>query len=243
MGNWFKSGSPWIWMTGGAVSLSLISVLGLLLLISWRGLSFFWPTTVYEWQLQDSQGNSSSLIGQIYDQEQVPSERLIASGYEFATPPDEFITRYLIKTGNREIVGLDFRWVLATDIVSRSEPKDIAIFERAKNGNFYGYPQSVLVDGEALTTSNLALSLSEHVGRALELSEQALTLQKRDIGAINHELERLRLKQRKLQLDGELTDAAKLEIQAQIDVLNSDYLVLEQTLFDYRKQAQRDSVV
>ena len=33
MKKWFKSGSPWIWMTGGAVSLSLIAVLGLLALI------------------------------------------------------------------------------------------------------------------------------------------------------------------------------------------------------------------
>ena len=28
MGKWFKSGTPWIWMTGGAVSLSLIAVIG-----------------------------------------------------------------------------------------------------------------------------------------------------------------------------------------------------------------------
>ena len=25
MGKWFKSGAPWIWMTGGAVSLSLVA--------------------------------------------------------------------------------------------------------------------------------------------------------------------------------------------------------------------------
>ena len=45
MGKWFKSGSPWIWMTGGAVSISLIAVLGLLLLIAWRAyraLNFSW---------------------------------------------------------------------------------------------------------------------------------------------------------------------------------------------------------
>ncbi len=36
---WFKSGSPWVWMTAGAVSVSLISVIGVLLLIASRGLS------------------------------------------------------------------------------------------------------------------------------------------------------------------------------------------------------------
>lgn len=51
MKKWFKSGSPWIWMTGGAVSLSLVAVIGLLMLIGWRGLVYFWPHTIYEWQI------------------------------------------------------------------------------------------------------------------------------------------------------------------------------------------------
>lgn len=36
------------------------------------------------------------------------------------------MTRYLVKTGNREFVGLDFRWILETDIVSRSTPEGLA---------------------------------------------------------------------------------------------------------------------
>ena len=34
MNNWFSSGSPWIWLSAGGVSISLISVLGLLWLIA-----------------------------------------------------------------------------------------------------------------------------------------------------------------------------------------------------------------
>ena len=80
MGKWFKSGAPWIWMTGGAVSLSLVAVLGLLLLIGWRGLVYFWPHPIYEWQLEDASGNKSVLIGEINDREMVPVERLRAAG-------------------------------------------------------------------------------------------------------------------------------------------------------------------
>ena len=79
MGKWFKSGAPWIWMTGGAVSLSLVAVLGLLLLIGWRGLVYFWPHPIYEWQLEDASGNKSVLIGEINDREMVPVERLRAA--------------------------------------------------------------------------------------------------------------------------------------------------------------------
>ncbi len=49
--NWIRSGAPWIWLTGGAVSMSLLSVLGLLLLIGWKGLNFFWPAPLYQWNV------------------------------------------------------------------------------------------------------------------------------------------------------------------------------------------------
>ncbi|MGL6012781.1 MAG: phosphate ABC transporter permease PstA, partial [Shewanella oncorhynchi] len=173
MGKWVKSGSPWIWMTGGAVSISLIAVLGLLLLIAWRGLSYFWPATVYQWELEDNTGVRSTLIGEVYDREEVPTERLIAAGHVFKQHPGEFVTRYLVKTGNREFVGLDFRWILGTDIVSRSVPSEVALIERAKNGNFYGYPIAVIENGKRLDLVNDAIesSLMEHIERAVALSD------------------------------------------------------------------------
>ena len=43
---WFKSGSPWIWLNAGAVSVSMSIVIGLLLLIALRGFGHFWPGDV-----------------------------------------------------------------------------------------------------------------------------------------------------------------------------------------------------
>mgnify|MGYP006208245501 CR=1 FL=1 len=243
MGKWVKSGSPWIWMTGGAVSISLIAVLGLLLLIAWRGLSFFWPATIYQWELEDSSGVRSTLIGEIYDREEVPTERLTAAGHVFKQPPGEFVTRYLVKTGNREFVGLDFRWILATDIISRSEPADVAMLERTKNGNFYGYPVAVIENGKRLELKNDALesSLMEHIDRAVALSDKALSLQKQDIGSINYNIEKLRLKERRYELDGELTDSRKQELAAAKHSLEQDYKVLEKQLFALLKLAEHFS--
>ena len=245
MGKWVKSGSPWIWMTGGAVSISLIAVLGLLLLIAWRGLSYFWPADLYQWQLEDSQGQKGTLIGEIYDREEVPSERLISAGHKFQTPPGEFVTRYLVKTGNREFVGLDFRWILATDIISRETPVGLAKFERTKNGNFYGYPVAVIEAGErlAVAPTELGAVLNEHIARSVAIAKEALELQKSDIGSINYRMERLRLKERKYELEGSLTEAKKASIDAEITQLNADYQVLEKRLFALRDHASRDSVV
>lgn len=243
MGKWVKSGSPWIWMTGGAVSISLIAVLGLLLLIAWRGLSYFWPATVYQWELQDEKGARSVLIGEIYDSEEVPTDRLISAGRTFTTHPGDTVKRYLVKTGNREFVGLDFRWILETEILSRSEPQDVAVLERTKNGNFYGYPIAVIEEGKRLGQKEVNESLQSHIERAVNLTAEALSLQKQDIGTINYELERLRLKARKYELDGELTESRKAEIEQAKAKLNADYLVLEKELFALRDQAARDAVV
>nr|MBP8173764.1 phosphate ABC transporter, permease protein PstA [Aeromonadaceae bacterium] len=134
MKKWFKSGTPWIWMTGGAVSLSLIAVLGLLTLIGWRGLVYFWPHPIYQWDLEEK-GVKSTLIGEQHDTELVPVARLRATGLELKGEEREVLERYLVKTGNREYVPLDFRWILETDIRERSQPKELAVLERTTNGN------------------------------------------------------------------------------------------------------------
>ena len=243
MGNWFKSGSPWVWMTGGAVSISLIAVLGLLLMIAWRGLSYFWPAEIYQWEMKAPEGQVYTLIGEIYDTEEVPTEQLESAGHVFATSPGESVTRYLVKTGNREFVGLDFRWILATDIVSRHQPEDIAVIERTKNGDFYGYPVAVVENGKRLELDDVETSLDSHVDRAVELNNQAVRLQKSEIGSINYALEKLRLQERRYELDGELTEAKKTELAAQAASLQADYLVLEEQFFAFRSEAARDSVI
>lgn len=242
MGKWFKSGSPWIWMTGGAVSLSLIAVLGLLLMIAWRGLVYFWPSQVHQFELVNLDGNSETVIGEIYDRELVPVERLQQSGINLKVEGD-FVERYLVKTGNREYVPLDFRWMLVPTIQKQTQPNDIAVFERNKNGNFYGFPVELTFDGKTYTGSDITSNLMLAIERAAELNEEAEELQKVDIGRINYELERLRLDERKLELDNKLTQAAIAELEAKRQALNDDYLVLEKQLFHLRDSAAQDQVV
>ena len=237
---WFKSGSPWIWMTGGAVSISLISVLGLLAMIAWKGLSFFWPSEVVQFELQGSVAKQT-VIGEIYDRELVAKSRIEATGVDLSHYDKEQLERLLIKTGNREYVALDFRWVLETDITSRTAPAELAVFERSKNGNFYGYVEQVFKDGEVITDNKIDV-LYDLVDRAVDLNDQALDLQNGDIGHINYELERLRLREKAYQLDNELTDERVAELAQTRAELRAEYTVLEKQLFALRKQAKRDQV-
>ena len=237
---WFKSGSPWIWMTGGAVSISLISVLGLLAMIAWKGLSFFWPSEVVQFELEGSI-SKQTVIGEVYDRELVPKTRLAATGIDVSGFEKEEIERLLIKTGNREYVDLDFRWILETDIKNKTTPATLAVFERSKNGNFYGYVESVIKDGKPVEGDKIE-ALHELVVRAVDLNDEALDLQNGDIGHINYELERLRLKEKGYLLDNALTDERVAELAQERAELRAQYGVLEKDLFALRKQAKRDHV-
>ncbi|WP_417659579.1 phosphate ABC transporter permease PstA [Pseudidiomarina sp.] len=244
MNKWFKSGKPYIWLTAGAVSVSLIAVLGLLALIAWRGLSFFWPAQIHEVEVQANDGSTRVIIGEVYDREQVPIERLQESGVKLDGFDGDTLERQLFKVGNREFVPLDFMWVMKPQIIRDETPADLGVLERSKDGNFYGYVVDVLEQGESVVNDrDIRDVLFERIERAVELNEKATDLQQGEIGAINHELNRLRLQSRALDLEGQLTEAEKQRISAEEQALNEQYRELEKQLFAFREQASRDSVV
>jgi phosphate transport system permease protein len=237
MNTWFKSGSPWIWLSAGGVSLSLISVVGLLWLIASRGLSYFWPAEIYQFNLVNEQGSAYQVIGEIYDRERIPAEQLVHRSITLDEDVDS-VERYLVKTGNRELVSLDFRWLLVPQIIKTEKPKDIAVIERRTNGNFYGYIEVLILNGKQVPLAKLA----ELIERVENFQAQISELQKVDIGAINYQIERLRLQQRKYKLDGELTTQRANDLEAQVEELNQEYQVLEAKLLVLREKVSRDKI-
>src|SRR5690554_2187351 len=174
MNKWFKSGKPYIWLTAGAVSVSLIAVLGLLALIAWRGLSFFWPAGIHEVEVRANDGSTRVIIGEVYDREQIPIERLEESGVALDGFEGETLERQLFKIGNREFVPLDFMWVMEPQIVRDETPADLAVLERSKDGNFYGYVVDVLEQGNSVADEeNIREVLFERIERAVALNEKA----------------------------------------------------------------------
>ena len=80
---WAKSGSPWIWLNAGAVTISVIMVAGLLALIAMRGLGHFWPKTVYEIEYLNND-EKVQIIGERVESEEVLRQRIIDSKYSSA---------------------------------------------------------------------------------------------------------------------------------------------------------------
>jgi len=238
MNKWFSSGSPWIWLSAGGVSISLISVLGLLWLIASKGLSYFWPADIYEFKSINDQGIHGTVIGEIYDREFIPASQLAHTEIKLA-PGQETVERLLVKTGNRELVSLDFRWLLVPEIQTTTKPEDVVVIERRTNGNFYGYIESVILDGTVVDISKLP----ELLERVDDFQEEIDTLQNSHIGAINYKIERLRLKERKYKLDNELTDELVNELHGDVAELEAEYQVLEAELMGLRDQVARDQLV
>ena len=210
MNKWFKSGSPWIWLSAGGVSLSLISVLGLLYLIASHGLSYFWPSTLHQFDMVDKNGKQTTVIGEIYDREWIPASQL--AHLDLDLKGEDELERLLIKTGNRELVSLDFRWILMPEVVKQSQPEDLVVIERRKNGNFYGFIESLHLDGKEVSLDKMP----ELLERVTQFQEEIEELQKVDIGAINYQIERLRLQERKYRLQDKLTDERAKEIADEV---------------------------
>lgn len=230
MRNWLKSGSPWIWLTAGVVSLSLVAVLGLLLLIGWKGLSYFWPAPVYQFDVELN-GHRQIIIGEIYEQKTVPLKQLAEAGIDVSEIEGERVLRYLIKTGNRERVALDFISLLETQIKSQSLAKNVAVIDRVKNGKFYGFPASYLDDGISKPLAALPQGLAE----AELVRKEIDNLQKTDITAINRELEQLRKQERR--------QGKQPEIDQRRSLLEQEFAQLEQRLLRLRNQLAQDAVL
>lgn len=231
---WFKSGTPWIWINAGAISLALVAVFGLLLLIMVRGMGHFWPANVLEMNFK----NDTTVIAEVVESVAVPANTI--PGMEHIAGE---VTRLLVKTGNRDLLGGDFRWVFDADIVSRSEPENLMVIERVEWGNFYGYLDSVLEDNRLVVSGADAWpEFQKRVQRVSELRERILDIERDDIGSVNYELERLRLKQRKLQLDNKLTEAAEKEIRGREQVLTLEYEKLQHETELLYSQINRDSI-
>ncbi|MDH3325098.1 MAG: phosphate ABC transporter permease PstA [Gammaproteobacteria bacterium] len=242
MKNWFKSGSPWIWLSAATVSISLIMVVGLIGLIAVRGLSMYWPGQIHQMDLRTSDGKTDTVIGEVFDSEQVSKERLKDAGVIIETDK-MLITRYLVKTGNRDVDAPDFRWLIADNVVGETFPKEIVVFERMEWGNLYGFIESVKEDGNLVAESTAVWpAFNERLARATKLQEDITSIEKHEIGSVNYEMERLRLKQRKLELKNKFDARAKQEIENEKTILDARYKSFQSKLASLYQQIKRDTI-
>lgn len=241
--SWFKSGSPWVWMTAGGVSIAVIMTIGLLAVIATRGLAHFWPADVIEATYQIPGEAPRVMAGELVQAEEVPRARLAAAGLPVDVKGGEFMTRELFKVGNRDVYGADFSWVVDEWMSDKKTPENMVVMERREWGNFYGYLVNVKESGNLVAEGDAAWDeLQKRITRIDELHAEITKLEKKDIGRINYGLEGLRLKKRSLELKDELSPAAQADLDAERAQWDAEYKVLETQLVALNKEFNRGTV-
>jgi phosphate transport system permease protein len=233
MKRFWKSGDPFIWLTGGALAFSLLMIVGLVTLILFKGLGQFWPSPVYELTLEDG----SRVLGEKWGEEKIPHPD------EAGGPAD--LERIRLKIGNRDLYPLDFRWIDEADIAKEEKPPDAVVLERREWGNFYGFLQALEVDGR-VTETGLREALPvirSYQDRMEDLRDRIEEIEKDEIGDINHRMEELRLGIRGVRMESDTTTAGAREniqaMQREIERLQAEYQEKESHLTELYEESKR----
>ena len=203
----WRSGDPFIWLTGGAVALALLMVTGLIVLILVGGLGHFWPGAVLRAHLADGR----TMTGQVVQREGVPGK------------PGEH--RIKLKVANRDVYGADFQWVDEARLVKREYPPEVVVIERTEWGPFIGTIKEVREGGRAIATGPEAgwLELTRRLPAARQARADLKRLEKGEIGRINHEQEQVRLQLRRLELRGVVSGPEVEAVRARLGGLQARY--------------------
>ena len=164
----------------------------------------------------------------------------------------EQMERWLLKVGNRDVYGSDFRWVLRQQLQNMSKPEQLYRIERMEWGNMYGEIVGIYSRDEEVARLAEGASAAEHAAlraelepmleRVSELRQRKYQLEKSDIGAINYQIEQLRLEQRRLELEGEFDAAAERRLQEERALLDEQFSELSALLSALQASLHRDRI-
>jgi phosphate transport system permease protein len=230
-------GEPALWAFGGALALGIILIAGFLALIAWNGITTFWPKPIEQVELRDgsvvagvaTRGGpfrvGEDVLARLDDRQRAE----IAAGGGVAN-------RTLYKTANFDLYGDDFRWISDFEVERVTTPPDYWYFERQVWGVFIGRIASVTINGEVRAPDRALLAREQAAAR--DRFAQIRRLEQREIGAVNHRIERERLAQRRAVLRfGEGSPQAQAAVetaQARIADLQAEFQVLQARVNEIR---------
>jgi len=186
----WKSGDPFVWLTGGALAFSVIMIIALIVIVAANALGFFWPGQLVLAQLQ----GGGKILGQVIAQEEIPGS---------PSARGQVRSRTEFQVANRDLYGADFRWVEDEQILSRAFPAEAIFFERWEWGHLFGFLKKVTQDGKVVAEGpgEAWQKFQEIHPLTQETLERIHYIERKEIGAINYDIERLRLQIKRIWLE------------------------------------------
>jgi phosphate transport system permease protein len=227
-------GEPMVWLLGVGQVVASLMIIGLLLFLLVRGFATFWPKPV---QLIETTAGLK-LLGEPTRSEVFRGMR--EQGAAEAPPPR---ARRLLRTGNFDFYGDDYKWVFEDEIRSAALPEDAVALERLEYGAFFGYVSEYRAQGEPIA-SGRAEAFAElerrHAGVRAQW-EEVRRLEKHDLGALFQRVKEQELALRAVELEhGHDSDAhaqlaaaqaqARVAIDAEIAALGTRITTLKEAL-------------
>jgi phosphate transport system permease protein len=215
----WRMGEPYVWVSGATLATILGITVILLLVIMKNGLGVFWPKEQALIVMKDG----PAIQGGIMQRE--------------VTPKNKSLHRIQLKTGNRDIYGIDFKWINEEDIQEVSYPADLTIFEREEWGNFVGYVDKLILKDEDPIDGGEAYDALPRALAALEPHLEAEEKLDEKISKVNKEMTKLRHKRLKLEYhnpDGGAQDRVD-QINLKYDKLTAEMQLLLDKQISIRK--------
>ena len=222
-------------LCGGALAINLVLIVALLVLIGWQGGRYFWQKDLLQVELADGR----SILGEIHSRESVPATHT-ADGVP--------LERFQMRAGNRDLTGQDFLWIDERIVARISRPLDAVLLERLEWGNFYGRMVALQRGDEVLaaTPEETWRRLAPMLERKERERAAIRSLERGPIGDVNFAIEKLRLAERRVELDDPPAaerERRLAEIRRRVGEREAEYEKLAAELFAKREALLAETLV
>ncbi len=198
---------PMLWLTGGALVVCVLMIVGLLGWVFYQGVGTLWPGPV----VQVTSLSGDRVMGEVTRREWYrPGDNVFATMEPaMASQARQMVEanggqslRRLFRTGNFDLTGEHFNWVSDFVIDEETTPTWVLVVERQRWGRFYGVPVAFMIDGERVAEGEAEAwaMFNEHHDAVLTLWHEQRDIEKHDLGRLSKRENEARLAMRAVQL-------------------------------------------
>lgn len=226
------AGEPFVWLTSMGLVIGVSMVVYLLWIIFSNGIAVFWPKPIYEIQLKADSTEEVAGAKVFYGAITMEREKLSAAlnGESGETSAKE----YQFFTGNKDLNNFMYKFISKDQVEGMETPEDVLVGERLEYGSALFKPLGIeFPDGKKVESTDPGFHKALHqlVEEGNLRREEYTKIEKKQIGRINHEMEKIRIRMLALEkAHGEGFESlpeAKEAIQRN-EQLEKDYGVLEE---------------
>jgi len=218
----WRSGDPLIWITGGALALCLIMVMGLVLLISVKALGYFWPKDL---QLI-AELDGTKHLANIVEREKIPNPDGDPKAPE----------RYRVKLHEANRGGgnnVDFAWLDEDKIASQERPEQALVIERERDGDYHGFLREVRDNGQVVKSGPDALQeVYARLPEAERVQKAVMKIYQNDIGPLASSQQKLDRRVKDLTAKG-------LGDSPQVEQANTEIKALQERIKPFQAEIEK----